>query len=126
MKTFARIIFVSSIALVLAGCNDAAEKAESIGVIGGEDGPTAVWITTRLPWSNGEPIILRGTNGTRNCVFDDNGVAVPMRKGGAAQIVKGKYINRVAYTNKQLAQRGTIHVIKPTGRVSVVCAPLSK
>ena len=77
MKLFARIIFVSSLALVFAGCDDVNEKAESIGVIGGEDGPTAVWITTRLPWSNGEPIILRGTNGTRNCVFDDNGVVEP-------------------------------------------------
>ena len=77
MKLFARIIFVSSLALMIAGCDDVNEKAESIGVIGGEDGPTAVWITTRLSWSNGEPIILRGTNGTRNCVFDDNGVAVP-------------------------------------------------
>ena len=76
MKPVARLIFASSLALAAAGCDDAKEKAESIGIIGGEDGPTAVWLTTRLPWSNGEPIILRGTNGTRNCVFDDNGVAV--------------------------------------------------
>ena len=77
MKPFVLIIFASSLALAAAGCGDATEKAESIGIIGGEDGPTAVWLTTRLPWSNGEPIILRGTNGTRNCVFDDNGVAEP-------------------------------------------------
>ena len=77
MKPFARIIFVSSLALVLAGCDDVKGKAESIGIIGGEEGPTAVWLTTRLPWSNGAPITLRGTNGTWNCVFDDNGVAVP-------------------------------------------------
>ncbi len=84
MKLFARItcqalrrlILVTPLALVV-GCDGAKEKAESIGIIGGEDGPTAVWLTTRLPWSNGEPIILRGTNGTRNCVFDDNGVAYP-------------------------------------------------
>ena len=76
MKPFARIL-VSSLALAVAGCDGAKEKAESIGIIGGEDGPTAVWLTTRLPWSNGEPIMLRGTKGIRNCVFDDNGVAVP-------------------------------------------------
>ena len=69
-------ILVSSLALA-AGCDGTVKIAESIGIIGGEDGPTAVWLTSRLPWSNGEPIILRGTNGTRNCVFDDNGVAVP-------------------------------------------------
>ena len=77
MKPLARIILVTSLALVV-GCDGAKEKAESFGIIGGADGPTAVWLTTPLPWSNGEPvIILRGTNGNRNCVFDDNGVAVP-------------------------------------------------
>lgn len=75
-KALRRLILATSLALVM-GCDDAKEKAESFGIIGGADGPTAVWLTTRLPWSNGEPIILRGTNGTRNCVFDDNGVAVP-------------------------------------------------
>ena len=72
-----RIVPLELILALVVGCDGAKEKAESIGIIGGEDGPTAVWLTTRLPWSNGEPIILRGTNGTRNCVFDDNGVAVP-------------------------------------------------
>ena len=76
-KALRRLILVASLALAATGCDDAKEKAESFGIIGGEDGPTAVWLTTRLPWSNGEPIILRGTNGTRNCVFDDNGVTVP-------------------------------------------------
>ena len=71
-----RLILVSSLALA-AGCDDAKDMAESFGIIGGEDGPTAVWLTTRLPWSNDEPIVVRGTNGTTNCVFDDNGVAVP-------------------------------------------------
>ena len=52
--------------------------------------------------------------------------AIMIRKGGATQIVKGKYINWVAYANKQLAQRDAIHVLTPTGRVAVVCAPLSK
>ena len=72
-----RLILASFLAFAATGCDDAKRKAESIGIIGGEDGPTAVWLTTRLPWSNGEPIILRGTNGTRNCVFDNNGVAEP-------------------------------------------------
>ena len=89
MKLFARItcqalrrlILVTSFALVV-GCDGAKEKAESFGIIGGADGPTAVWLTTPLPWSNGEPvIILRGTKGTRNCVFDDNGVAVQDTSG---------------------------------------------
>ena len=49
-----------------------------------------------------------------------------MSNGGAARIVKGKYINWVAYANKQLAQREAIHVLTPTGRVAVVCAPCVK
>ena len=77
MKSVARRIFASSLALAATGCDDAKGKAESFGIIGGEDGPTAVWLTTRLPWSNVEPVILHGAKGTRNCVFDDNGVAVP-------------------------------------------------
>ena len=71
-----RLILVSSLALA-AGCDDAKDAAEFFGIIGGEDGPTAVWLTTRLPWSDDEPIVRRGTKGTTNCVFDDNGVAVP-------------------------------------------------
>ena len=31
------------------------KSAESIGIIGGEDGPTATWMTTRLPWSKDCP-----------------------------------------------------------------------
>ena len=76
-RLYKRLAIVLMLVALVVGCDGAKEKAESIGIIGGEDGPTAVWLTTRLPWSNGEPIILRGTNGTRNCVFDDNGVAVP-------------------------------------------------
>ena len=76
-RLYKRLAIVFMLVALVAGCDGAKEKAESIGIIGGEDGPTAVWLTTRLPWSNGEPIILRGTNGTRNCVFDDNGVAEP-------------------------------------------------
>ena len=80
-----RLILASFLAFAATGCDDAKRKAESIGMIGGEDGPTAVWLTTRLPWSNGEPVILRGTNGNRNCVFDDNGVAVPKTSKRPAQ-----------------------------------------
>ena len=43
MKPVARLIFASSRALAAAGCDDAKEKAESIGIIGGEDGPTAIY-----------------------------------------------------------------------------------
>ena len=54
-------------------------------------------------------------------------MACVMSKGGAAQTVKGKYIiNWVARINKKLAQSDTIHVLTPTGRVAVVCAPLTK
>ena len=37
--------------VALAGCYAAKKNAESIGIISGEDGPTAIWMTTRLPWS---------------------------------------------------------------------------
>ena len=53
-------------------------------------------------------------------------MACVMTKGGAARTVKGKYVNWVARTNKELAHRDTIHVLTPTGRVAVVFAPLSK
>jgi len=39
----------------MAECSDAQESAESIGIIGGDDGPTATWMTTRLPWSKDCP-----------------------------------------------------------------------
>ena len=41
--------------VALAGCYAAKKNAESIGIIGGEDGPTAIWMTTRLPWSKDCP-----------------------------------------------------------------------
>lgn len=50
-----RLILVSSLALAAAGCDKAEKSAESIGIIGGEDGPTATWMTTRLPWSKDCP-----------------------------------------------------------------------
>ena len=35
----------------IVGCSDAQKSAESIGIIGGDDGPTATWMTTQLPWN---------------------------------------------------------------------------
>jgi len=35
----------------IVGCSDAQESAESYGIIGGNDGPAATWMTTQLPWS---------------------------------------------------------------------------
>ena len=42
-------IFVSSLifALCLGGCNN---KATSIGIIGGADGPTAIFVTSKINW----------------------------------------------------------------------------
>ena len=34
----------------IVGCSDTQKSAESIGIIGGDDGPTATWMTTQLPW----------------------------------------------------------------------------
>ena len=48
-KRFARI--VAGIAMLgLAGCDGAKRHAESIGVIGGADAPTAVWLSSRPAW----------------------------------------------------------------------------
>ena len=41
--------------VALAGCCAVKKSAESIGIIGGEDGPTAIWMTTRFPWSKDCP-----------------------------------------------------------------------
>ena len=35
--------------VALSGCDGEKKSAESIGIIGGEDGPTAIWMTTRFP-----------------------------------------------------------------------------
>lgn len=51
MKPFARIILVSSLAFAAAGYDDTVKKAESIGVIGGADAPTAVWLSSWSAWS---------------------------------------------------------------------------
>ena len=81
-RLYKRLAIAFMLVALVVGCDGAKEKAESIGIIGGGDGPTAVWLTTPLPSSNGEPvIILRGTKGTRNCVFDDNCVAVQNTSG---------------------------------------------
>lgn len=40
-----------AVMVAIAGCSDAQKSAESIGIIGGDDGPTAIWMTTQLPWS---------------------------------------------------------------------------
>ena len=39
----------------IVGCSDTQKSAESIGIIGGEDGPTETWMTMRLPWSKDCP-----------------------------------------------------------------------
>ena len=50
------IMVLGCAALVaLSGCDGEKKSAESIGIIGGEDGPTATWMTTRLPWSKDCP-----------------------------------------------------------------------
>ena len=41
--------------VALSGCDGEKKRAESIGIIGGKDGPTAIWMTTRLPWSKDCP-----------------------------------------------------------------------
>lgn len=41
--------------VALSGCDGEKKSAEFIGIIGGEDGPTAIWVTTRLPWSKDCP-----------------------------------------------------------------------
>lgn len=47
-----RMIFARGVAgaamLCLVGCSDAKRNAESMGIIGGADGPTAVWLTSPL------------------------------------------------------------------------------
>ena len=49
-KRFARIV-AGIMLLGLAGCDDTKRHAESIGVIGGADAPTAVWLSSWSAWS---------------------------------------------------------------------------
>ena len=44
-----------AVMVAIAGCSDIQKSAESYGIIGGKDGPTAIWVTTRLPWSKDCP-----------------------------------------------------------------------
>lgn len=37
--------------VALSGCDGEKKSAESYGIIGGKDGPTAIWMTTQLPWN---------------------------------------------------------------------------
>ena len=48
-KRFARIV-AGIMLLGLAGCDDTKRHAESIGVIGGADAPTAVWLSSWSAW----------------------------------------------------------------------------
>ena len=50
MKKMMKALGCAAMAAIV-GCSDAQESAESIGIIGGEDGPTATWMTPQLPWS---------------------------------------------------------------------------
>ena len=38
-----------AVMVAIAGCSDTQKSAESIGIIGGDDGLTATWMTTQLP-----------------------------------------------------------------------------
>ena len=40
-----------AVMVAIAGCSDIQKSAESIGIIGRDDGPTAIWMTTQLPWN---------------------------------------------------------------------------
>ena len=53
---FLMVAIAACAALVArSGCYAAKKYAESIGIIGHEDAPTAIWMTTRLPWSKDCP-----------------------------------------------------------------------
>jgi hypothetical protein len=40
-----------AVMVAIAGRSDARKSAESYGIIGGNDGLTAIWMTTQLPWN---------------------------------------------------------------------------
>ena len=40
-----------AVMFAIAGCSDIQKSAESYGIIGRDDGPTAIWMTTQLPWN---------------------------------------------------------------------------
>ncbi len=47
MKKLMIFVFSLILALCLGGCNN---KAASIGIIGGADGPTAIFVTSKINW----------------------------------------------------------------------------
>ena len=74
-KTMIAILGASMMAL--AGGDDAKRTAESIGVIGGADGPTAVWVTTRM--SDKPLFVLKSnTNDVESVWHDENGNPYPL------------------------------------------------
>lgn len=74
-KTMIAVLGASMMAL--AGCDDAKRTAESMGIIGGDDGPTAVWITTRM---SDKPLFVSksNTNDVESIWFDENGNPHPI------------------------------------------------
>ena len=59
---FAPYVVGMTMALCLAGCGDGNGTAQSIGIIGGDDGPTAVWITTpTIAASSTKSVVRQGT-----------------------------------------------------------------
>lgn len=47
MKKLMIFVFLFIFPLYLSGCNN---EAASIGVIGGADGPTAIFVTSKMNW----------------------------------------------------------------------------
>lgn len=54
MKKFL-LMLAATMSVLLTGCN---QEANSIGVIGGADGPTAVFVTSRLNFPIMIPVII--------------------------------------------------------------------
>ena len=47
MKKLTALIFSIILVMCLVGCNN---EASSIGIIGGADGPTAIFVTSNINW----------------------------------------------------------------------------
>jgi hypothetical protein len=45
------VVLGCAVMVAIAGCSGTRKSAESIGIIGGDDGPTAIWMTMQLPWN---------------------------------------------------------------------------
>lgn len=54
MKKF-MLMLAAAMSVLLTGCN---QEANSIGIIGGADGPTAVFVTSRLNFPIMIPVII--------------------------------------------------------------------